>query len=244
MFALAKARASPIAFVLLKELQTYGEPTVKRRAAPSAAVLTATATLLLTACGGGKDSSGSDGRIVGADTTRPTAASPSVSASGKAGRPKIVLPSDLTLVFVDTRTGNSTKDAVLADNAERMRAVDAAITGTDPQGRGIAFYNTGKALEAAQSWVAGFEQAGATLTGVARYYDRTVTLTSKTAATLSFCADESKGFSKDKKTNKIARTPVTKNSYVLYETSLDKNSDGVWQTSQIISARGATKCRT
>ncbi len=124
-----------------------------------------------------------------------------------------------------------------------MRAVDAAITGTDLEGKALAFYNTGKALKAAQDWVAQFEEAGATITGEARYDEREVTLKGEDSATLTFCADESKGFSKDRKTNEIHKTPVTKNSYVLYNTRLDKNADGVWQTSQIISARGAAQCQ-
>ncbi len=124
-----------------------------------------------------------------------------------------------------------------------MRAVAAAITGTDPKGEALAFYNTGKALEAALNWVSQFEEAGATMTGEARYYDRKVTLRGKNSAALVFCADESKGFSKDKRTNEIHKTPVTKNSYVLYHTRLDKNAEGVWQTSQIISTRGATQCQ-
>ncbi|MET9912728.1 hypothetical protein ABZZ74_39105 [Streptomyces sp. NPDC006476] len=216
---------------------------MNRRSLPVAAALTAAAALLLTACGGGGGNSKANDKIAGADTGSSATASPSASASSASERPKIALPSDLNLIFEDTKTGDSVKDAVLADNAERMRAVDAAITGTDPKGQALAFYNTGKALEAALSWVAEFKQAGATLTGVARYYDRTVTLTGKSSATLTFCADESKGYSKDKKTNKIAKTPVTKNSYVLYNTSLDKNAEGVWQTSQIISVRGAAKCQ-
>jgi len=204
----------------------------------------ATALLLLTACGGG-DGGGSkeNDKIAGADTGSETSASPSASATESAGRPKITLPSDLTLTFEGAKTGDSIKNAVLADNAERMRAVDAAIVGTDPKGEALAYYNTGKALEAALTWVQQFKDADATLTGEARYYDRTVTLKSKTSASLTFCADESKGYSKDKKTNKIAKTPVTKNSYVLYNTRLDKNSEGVWQTSQIISTRGAAQCQ-
>lgn len=216
---------------------------MNRRSLPVAAALTAAAALLLTACGGGGGNSKANDKIAGADTGSSATASPSASASSTSERPKIALPSDLNLIFEDAKTGDSVKDAVLADNAERMRAVDAAITGTDPKGQALAFYNTGKALEAALSWVAEFKQAGATLTGVARYYDRTVTLTGKSSATLTFCADESKGYSKDKKTNKIAKTPVTKNSYVLYNTSMDKNAEGVWQTSQIISTRGAAKCQ-
>jgi hypothetical protein len=211
----------------------------------AALTLTATAALTLSACGSDDKASGENDKIAGADTGSEASASPSSSATSAAdnGRPKIDLPSDLKLVFEDTETGDPVKDAVLADSAERMRAVDAAITGTDPKAEALGFYNTGKALTAAVSWVEQFDKANATLTGEARYYDRKVTLKSDTSAVLTFCADESKGFSKDKKTGEIAKTPVTKNSYVLYNTRLDKNAKGVWQTSQIISTRGAAQCQ-
>jgi hypothetical protein len=216
---------------------------VNRRPTLLAAIaLTAAAALSLSACGSDDSSKGND-KIAGADTGNEKSASPSSSPSTKTGRPKIELPSDLKLVFEDTQTGDPVKDAVLADSAERMRSVDAAITGTDPKGEALSFYNTGKALEAALSWVAQFKEADASLTGEARYYDRSVTLKGKTSAVLTFCADESKGFSKDKKTKVVSKTPVTKNSYVLYNTRMDKNSDGVWQTSQIISTRGAAQCQ-
>ncbi|MGW4908158.1 hypothetical protein [Streptomyces sp. NPDC004270] len=204
-----------------------------------------TAALLLAGCGGGDgDKSDSNGKIAGADTGASASASPSASASASSdGRPKITLPSDVKLTFEGGQTGDAVKDAVLADNAEMMRAVDAAIAGTDPKGEGVGYYTTGKALEASLSWVGQWKKANVTITGDIRYYDREVTLKSKAAAILTFCGDESKGFSKNKKTNKINKTPVTKNSYVTYNTRLDKNSDGVWQTSQIISTRGAARCQ-
>ncbi|MGX1154906.1 hypothetical protein [Streptomyces albogriseolus] len=204
----------------------------------TALALTATAALTLSACGSDDDKA--SGTQVDGGNKR---ASVSTSAATSPDRPKIELPADLELTFEGGETGDPVKDAILADNAERMRAVDAAITGTDPEGKALAFYNTGKALQAAQDWVAQFEEAGATLTGEARYYDREVTLTGDRSATLVFCADESRGFSKDKKTNEIHKTPVTATSYVLYNTRLDKNVEGVWQTSQIISTRGATQCQ-
>ncbi|MEW2306978.1 hypothetical protein AB0958_44880, partial [Streptomyces sp. NPDC006655] len=196
-------------------------------------------------CGGGSgDKSDSNSKIAGADTGAAASASPSASTSTASdGRPKITLPSDVTLTFEGAKTGDAVKDAVLADNAEMMRAVDAAIAGTDPKGEGVGYYTTGKALGASLSWVAQWKKANVTITGEIRYYDRNVTLKGKTAAILTFCGDESKGFSKNKKTNKINKTPVTKNSYVTYNTRLDKNSDGVWQTSQIISTRGAARCQ-
>jgi hypothetical protein len=199
--------------------------------------LAVTTALTLTACGSDDDKAG------GTEAERGNkSASPSASVDNSPDRPEIELPADLKLTFEGGKTGDPVKDAILADNAERMRAVDAAITGTDPEGKALAFYNTGKALQAALDWVAQFEEAGATLTGEARYYDREVTLQGEDSATLIFCADESNGFSKDKKTDEVHKTPVTKNSYVLYHTRLDRNADGVWQTSQIVSTRGAAQC--
>ncbi|MEW2447591.1 hypothetical protein AB0896_08535 [Streptomyces parvulus] len=212
---------------------------IRRRPGVLAALalaLTATSVLALSGCAA--DDSASVG---GADEGTATPIRP--SASSGTGRPKIYLPSDLKLIFEDGRTGDRVKDAVLADNAERMRAVHAAIAGTDRDAAAVGFYNTGKALEAATSWVTRFEEADATVTGQVRYFDRKVTLREDGAALLTFCADESKGFSKDRTTGEIARTPVTRNSFVRYNTRLDRNADGVWQTSQILSTRGADECQ-
>ncbi|MGY5008669.1 hypothetical protein ACWCY6_11375 [Streptomyces sp. 900105755] len=89
------------------------------------------------------------------------------------------------MTFEGGKTGDAVKDAVLADSAEMTRAVDAAIAGTDPKGEAMGYYTTGKALEASVSWVAQFKKADVTITGVVRYYDRKVTLESKTAAVLT-----------------------------------------------------------
>ncbi|WP_328564757.1 hypothetical protein [Streptomyces coelicoflavus] len=219
---------------------------IRRRPTLLAALtLTATAALTLSACGNDDNSTVGKERSMAAETDSEPSKSPSGSPSSAdaVGRPQVELPADLQLIFESAATGDPVKDAVLADNAERMRAVDAAIAGTDPEGKALGFYNTGKALEAAVSWVGQFEKANATVTGQVRYFDRKVTLEGKSSAVLTFCADESKGFSKDKETGKVAKTPVTKDSYVRYNTRLDKNADGVWQTSQIISTRGAAQCR-
>lgn len=207
------------------------------------AALTASAALLLSSCGSGDDESKDSDKIAGAEQEDgKKSASPSASPSEDSGRPKIKLPDDLTMTFEEPRTGDAVKKAVLADNAERMRAVNASITGTDPQGEAVGYYNTGKALEAAVTWVEKFKDADLSLTGTVRYYDRQVTLKDKKTATLSFCADEGKGYTK-KKNGRINKTPVTKNSYVAYNTQLVKNADGTWQTSQIISTRGAAQCQ-
>ncbi|MFE6164415.1 hypothetical protein ACFQ7F_36505 [Streptomyces sp. NPDC056486] len=206
--------------------------------------LAVSAALLLSSCGSSDDETKDNDKIAGAEEEGgKKSASPSASASENSGRPKIKLPEDLTMTFEKPRTGDAVKKAVLADNAERMRAVNASITGTDPKGEAVGYYNTGRALEAAVTWVQKFKDADVTLTGDVRYYDRQVTLKDKKTATLSFCADEGKGYTKNKKNEKVNKTPVTKNSYVSYNTQLIKNDDGTWQTSQIISTRGAAQCQ-
>lgn len=208
------------------------------------AALTASAALLLTSCGSDDKSSGADEKIAGAEQGDAKKSPPPSEPTGAAAeRPKISLPSDLTMTFEPSDTSDPVKKAVLADNEERMRAVNAAITGTDPKSEALGYYNTGKALEASVTWVAKFKDAGLGLTGEIRYYDRQVTLKDKKTATLSFCADEGKGYTKKKSTEKVNKTPVTRNSYVAYNTQLIKNADGTWQTSQIFSTRGAAQCQ-
>ncbi|MEU7578296.1 hypothetical protein AB0B50_11900 [Streptomyces sp. NPDC041068] len=208
------------------------------------AALATSAALLLTSCGSDDDKSKDNDKIAGAEQGDPKKSTePSEPADSAPDRSKIELPSDLTMTFESPDTSDPVKKAVLADNEQRMRAVNAAITGTDPKSEALGYYNTGKALEASVTWVAKFKDAGLSLTGKVRYYDRQVTLKDKKTATLSFCADEGKGFTKKKSTKKINKTPVTKNSYVAYNTQLIKNADGTWQTSQIFSTRGAAQCQ-
>ncbi|MGX1911922.1 hypothetical protein ACWIID_24110 [Streptomyces phaeochromogenes] len=96
---------------------------------------------------------------------------------------------------------------------------------------------------AAQKWVQGFKDAGWTVTGTTRYFDRAVTVKSKTSAAIGYCADESKAFSKVIKTGELKGTKVTKDSYVAYSAQVTKNKQGVWELLKITSARGAAGCQ-
>ncbi|MGW7254836.1 hypothetical protein [Streptomyces sp. NPDC054834] len=204
----------------------------------------AMAALLLAGCGGGGDggSKGND-KIAGADTGGKSSASPSASASTAAGRPKIELPSDVKLTFAPEKTGDTVKDAILSDNAELLRALDAAIVAQDPRLPALEYYTEGEGAVAAQQWVKSFKDAGWTITGTVRYFDRQVSVESKNKASLTYCGDESKGYSKVIKTNKIKDTKVTKDSYVAYGLQVQKNEKGVWELVKIASTRGADRCQ-
>ncbi|MFF0540064.1 hypothetical protein ACWDF1_19665 [Streptomyces coelicoflavus] len=215
---------------------------MNRRPTLLAAALTAVAALSLSACGGGDDSTEGNDKIAGADTREAASTSPSKSPSPASNRPEIKLPSDLTMTFEDGKTGDPVKDAVLADSADRMRATNAAIAGTDPKAEALNFYNAGRALEAAATWVEKFKKGNLGITGTIRYYDRTVTLEGSKTALLVFCADESKGYAKDLKTDKPKVTTPSDEDFILYNTRLEKSDDGVWQTTRIVSTAGAKQC--
>ncbi|WP_031042313.1 hypothetical protein [Streptomyces sp. NRRL F-5650] len=216
--------------------------------ATAAAALTTAVALLLTACGGGSDSSGDSGKdeIAGADTGSSAPASPSASASGGGDgvdRPTVRLPEGDSLVFDPESTGDAKTDAVLKDNAEYLRAIDEAIGKQDPKSEAVGFYSKDAAFLGSVEWISGFVKDGVTVTGTVRYFDRKVTFSEDGSAGLVYCADESKGYTKDTKTGKVNVTEATKQSYVLYNDRLRKNDKGVWQTTKSSSERGSEVCQ-
>lgn len=214
------------------------------RLATSASALAVSAALLLTSCGSSDDESKDSDKIAGAEQgDRKKSASPSASASGTAERPKTDLPSDVKLSFNPEKTGDTVKDAVLRDNTDFIRALNAAIVAGDPRLPALEFFTEGEAAASSQSWVKSFKDAGWTVTGAVRYFNRQVTVKSKTAASLTYCGDESKGYSKVIKTGQVKRTKVTKNSYILYGAQVEKNQEGVWELVKITSTRGAATCQ-
>ncbi|MFE2302344.1 hypothetical protein ACFXAW_29615 [Streptomyces sp. NPDC059445] len=215
---------------------------MKRRTLPVATAFAATAALLLTACGDGDDSPKANDKIAGADQGSTRSTTPSASPSGNADRPDITLPSDVQDEFDGWKTGDSTKDAILADAGRAQTAMnDAIIKGTSDT-PGLAFYYKGKALTSSVKWVQKWLDVEITYTGTTRYYSPKVEIFDSKSAGVSYCADETKAYNKDRKTKKIDRTPAGNDAYVLYNTRLEKTAEGVWQTSDGTSVRGSKTC--
>ncbi|MFD4345694.1 hypothetical protein ACFWQ6_12655 [Streptomyces coelicoflavus] len=216
---------------------------MKRRSLPVATALAATAALLLTACGGGDDGSEGNDKIAGADTGEsPSATAPSPSPSDSVNRPDITLPKGVEDVFESWETGDTTKDTVLSDAARAQTAMNHAITEGKTDTPGLTFYYEGKALTTSVKWVQKWLDAGLTYTGTTRYFDPKVELFDKQSAGVSFCADETKAYNKERKTGEVDKAPATNDSYVLYNTRLEKNDQGVWQTTDGTSVRGSDTC--
>ncbi|WP_328562069.1 hypothetical protein [Streptomyces coelicoflavus] len=223
-------------------LLSHGESTVKRRSLPVAAALAASAALLLTACGGGDDKSSDNDKIAGADQSAPATSAVPDASGDTVERPTMKLPDDVTEGFEGWKTGDAAEDAVLADAGRAQTAVTYAITQGDPESSALSFYQSGTALASSQDWVKGVVDAGLTYSGAVRYYAPDVSMGGKDTAGVSYCADESKAYNKNRKTQEVDKVPATDQSFVLYSTRLEKNAEGVWQTTKLESERGNGKC--
>ncbi|WP_406436405.1 hypothetical protein OHB00_20815 [Streptomyces sp. NBC_00631] len=201
-----------------------------------------TAALLLAGCGGGGGGSKSNDKIAGADTGASASASSSASASPD-GRPKLEMPSDLSYTFEWPQTGNADKDEVLADSEQSIKAVDLAIVHQDALDKAYLYYYEGEAAAGTQKFIQNYVDHKASITGAYRFYSPDVAVSKDGTASLSYCEDQGKAFVKYLKTNEIRKTKVTAKSYVIYHTSLKKNTKGVWVVEKIISQIGSAECQ-
>jgi hypothetical protein len=216
---------------------------VNRRPTVLAALtLTAAAALTLSACGGDSDGSKANDKIAGADTDTKKPASPTASAAA-ADRPKIELPSDLRYAFEWKKTNDADEKAVLSDGEQFIKATDQAIANQDTLDPAYRFYSEGELAASTEKYVKRFVDHGARTTGTYRFYNESVTVRGDGTATLTYCEDQGKAYNKYVKTGKVDKTPVTKNSYVFYNTVLKKNDVGVWVTQDMLSERASSKCQ-
>ncbi|WP_413757472.1 hypothetical protein [Streptomyces sp. MMBL 11-3] len=210
----------------------------------AALTLTAAAALTLSACGGGdSDGEKSNDKIAGADTGAEKSASPTASEAAAADRPKIELPSDLHYTFEWKKAGDADKQAVLSDGEQFIKATDQAIANQDTLDPAYRFYSEGELAVSTEKYVKRFVDHGARTTGTYRFYNESVTVRSDGTATLTYCEDQGKAYNKYVKTGKVDKTPVTKNSYIFYNTVLKKNEAGVWVTQDMLSERASSKCQ-
>jgi hypothetical protein len=215
-----------------------------RTTTAAATALTAAVALLLTGCGGSDSSDTKDSdKIAGADSGS-GASKPSASAtSDDIERPEIKLPSDVENVFEGGTTGDPVKDAVLADNERRINSIDEAITVNAKKYPALKFYSKGDALVSAASYIMSFRDENRSFTGKTRYYEREVTIHKAGAASVTYCMDATQTYPKDGTTGKVDRSvKASPSDYVFYNTRLEKNSKGVWQTTTVSSTEAAKRC--
>ncbi|MFE9371790.1 hypothetical protein ACFYM2_18740 [Streptomyces sp. NPDC006711] len=202
--------------------------------------LTLLGALVLTGCGGAGSKDAAPKESAGVSDGTPSASAPAAAVTD---RPKVVMPADVRHVYEGGRTGDPVKDAVLADNARNLEAIDTAITGdrasTEPA---LRFYNKDKALLAVADYIKSYYAENRSFVGTTRYYRRDVTVSAATA-TLTYCADATQTYPKDRRTGTVDRSvPGSASDYTFFTERLRKNDNGVWQSFDVTSGPGADKC--
>ncbi|MFC8128573.1 hypothetical protein [Streptomyces sp. NPDC057302] len=200
---------------------------------------TASAALLLTSCGSGDDESKDNDKIAGAGQGAEKSSSPSASEATDVERPEIKLPSDLKYKFEWTKTGDKSKDAVLSDTEQYVKAIDMAIAEQDALHKSYRFYSEGEAAAGSQKFITEFVEYKDRITGTKRFYNAKVNVTGGKQASLVYCEDQGKAFNKNLKTGKTDVTSPSKDDLVIYSSQLRLNKQGVWITEQTTSDRGS-----
>ncbi|MFJ2930026.1 hypothetical protein ACIPIU_34030 [Streptomyces massasporeus] len=210
----------------------------RRALTTTAAAFATTAALLLTACGGGGDSSSDDIKGAGNSSGSPSA-SASPSAGSEVKRPVIKLPSSFQLTFENWTSSDPVEQAVLNDGKEQLRAGYEAIIENDPESKDRAFYDTKNGFLQSQQWIRTYTDKNLTVIGKLPVFDPKVILSKdKAAASLSYCTDESKASTRNRKTGEVKGNPAGTDPEVLYVISMGKNAQGVWQAVSARSERG------
>jgi hypothetical protein len=223
---------------------------VKRRSLPVAAALAASAALLLTACGGGDDKSSDNDKIAGADQATKTpkeSATPSTApAEDKPDGVDLSLPKDMNLVFDWKKPEAKNEAAAMDDAANFFRAIYRGVDKRTTKDAAVAAYSTAGGLKYAQTQIDAWIEGGWTATGTLRHYDVTTrSAENGTSVEVAFCADSSKFYGKEIKTNKVLTTEPSIEDFDYYKIIMTKypTADDLWQASRVFVETKAEKCR-
>ncbi|MEU6255552.1 hypothetical protein [Streptomyces sp. NPDC047043] len=205
------------------------------------AVLTASAALLLNACGSGGDDDKSPDKIEGADAGGAKAsvsASPSASPGG-VKRPEITLPKTFQANFESWTNSDAKLQAILNDGREELRAKYAAIIEGTPDSDAVAFYNSDSTLATARKWIKQFTDSDDGIIGSVRVFKPQPLISDTGSGVLFYCVDERQASTKNRKTGKVVNTPDRPESLIQYRLRLDKNAHGVWKITSLTTVPGA-----
>ena len=223
---------------------------MKRRPLPVAVALTATAVLLLTACGSGDDKSGDSDKIAGAgqDAGAPKESEkpPAAPAEDKPDGVDVSLPKDMDLVFDWNKPKDKNEAAAMEDAANFLRAIYRGVDKRTTKDAAVTAYSTGDGLHYAQVQINEWIKGGWTGHGTRRHYDATTrSAPNGKSVEVAFCADTSKFYGKEVKTGKVLKTDPSPKDFGYYRIVMVKlpTSDGLWQASKVFVETAAEKCQ-
>lgn len=220
---------------------------MNRRTLPALTALATATALLLTACGG--ESSEADEKIPGAgESSAEASASPSEKGEAKEGfdRPELKFPSDVEFKFGWQKPSGAKEAAVLKDTEEYLKSIIHGITKQDPADSAHKFYAVplSQAATYAEDQIKRAKEAGNTVSGVQQFPSAQVKLSGTRTASVTYCQDESKFYSKTVKEGKVKVTEPSNNSYYSFTLVLEAPSagEGPWRAKAISGKQGVAEC--
>ncbi|MDQ0715400.1 hypothetical protein QFZ55_004852 [Streptomyces luteogriseus] len=185
-------------------------PILKRRSLPFTAALTATAALLLTACGSGDDKSGDDDKIAGggqgAETPKESASASRAPAGATPDGVDGSLPKDMNLVFDWDRPKDKDEAAAMQDAANFVRAIYRGVDKHTTKDASLVAYSTGDGASYAKTQINARLNGGWTAHGTRHHYHATTrSAPNGNSVEVAFCVDSSKFYSKEIKTGKVLK---------------------------------------
>ncbi|GAA2101835.1 hypothetical protein GCM10009801_75420 [Streptomyces albiaxialis] len=227
----------------------------RRRIAVSLAALATASALVLAGCGGGDGGGGGDGKsdkIQGAGNGKKASPSSSTgeraSAADNFGTADIKLPKDLKLTYDWDKPSDPAKAAALDGAADYVRAMMHSSATLDPKDPLIAKHSV--PLQSAQAAASAKARAGMkskkTVTGTFHHYRANVgDVVKGNLAEVSFCADQSRYFSKDVESGKILRTKPGPGRYLHFSLVMQKGTDekSIWRAKTIeLTTKAVKEC--
>ncbi|CAL9543238.1 hypothetical protein SUDANB176_04288 [Streptomyces sp. enrichment culture] len=222
---------------------------MKRRSLPVAAAFAA-ATLMLTSCGGGDDSSGDSDKIAGAGQGKETP-SKSAEPSGAPAEDKpdgvdVSLPEDMNLVFDWEKPKDENEAAAMEDAANYVRAIYRGVDKRTTEDAALVAYSTGDGLKYARTQIDARLEGDWTATGTRRHYQATTrSAPNGNSVEIAFCVDSSKFYSKEIKTGKVLKGAPSITDFDYFKIIMVKlpTGDGLWQASKVYVEGKAAKCQ-
>jgi hypothetical protein len=217
---------------------------------PVAVALTATAALLLTACGSGDDKSSGNDKVTGADegaeTPKESAEPSAAPAEDKPDGVDVSLPKDMKLVFDWDKPEDKNEAAAMDDAANYLRAIYRGVDKRTTKDAAVTAYATGDGLHYAQVQINEWIKGGWTATGTRRHYDATTrSAPNGKSVEVAFCADTGKFYGEEVKTGKVLKTEPSLKDFGYYKVVMVKvpTGDGLWQASKVFVETSAERCR-
>ncbi|MGW4377284.1 hypothetical protein ACWEJ7_26925 [Streptomyces albidoflavus] len=220
---------------------------MNRRTLPALTALATATVLLATACGG--ESAEPDEKKPGmGESSAKSSASPGEKEEAEEGfdRPELTFPSDVEFKFGWQTPSEAKETAVLKDTEEYLKSIIYGITQQDPDDSAHKFYAVplSQAATYAEDQIKGAVEAGNTVSGVQQFPSAQVKLSGARTASVTYCQDESKFYSKTVKGGKVKVTEPSNNSYFSFTLVLEAPSagEGPWRAKAISGKQGVPEC--